>query len=161
MANKATRSIDGDRDAAYGFLIPYSESEYYRFVKNAEYFYVALVKDRLAGFVLAHTKATNRRFGGEVYNYIERTQQGSYIFVRQICIAPDPEFAGKGIGKALYSHLFSVARDAELNAAFCFIWKRPRNIASEKFHIATGWKEIDTYRLLDKRGVVGIWQRNF
>lgn len=38
-----------------------------------------------------------------------------------------------------------------------FILKQPHSPASEKFHRAVGWKELETYHLKSGEGVVGIW----
>lgn len=141
-----------------GFLVPYTAREYAQFVAQADFFYVLLIGSRLCGFVLAHSSEKTPLFDGEVYEYIARSHAGPHLIVRQIGIAPG--FEKQGLGSQLYDRLLAEAfRDRErFSEALGFIWKRPANPQSEAFHRARGWREVETYRLQDGKGVVGIWQ---
>lgn len=158
LANRLERTENLSQKDNNGFLLPYSEAEYRRFIAEADFFYVLLVGGRVSGFLLAHSSQKTGQFGGEVYDYIDRTQKGSFLIVRQVCVAP--ELSHKGLGTKLYNHLFEAATEngKQFTAAFCFIWKNPPNSESERFHKAIGWREIETYRLLNGDGEVGIWK---
>lgn len=158
LANRLARIDNSSQKNNNGFLVPYSEAEYRRFAEEADFFYVLVVGGRVSGFLLAHSSQKTGQFGGEVYDYIDHAQKGSYLIVRQVCIAP--EMSHKGLGKKLYNHLFKAATETskQFSAAFCFIWKNPPNSESERFHKAIGWREIETYRLLNGDGEVGIWK---
>ena len=142
-----------------GFLLPYTEDQYRDFAKHAEHFYVLFLSRQLIGFVVAHSSEQIDLFGEEVYLYMKNIQRRPFIVVRQICIAP--ELSHRGYGRKLYDFLFKRAEEdiANYRAMVSFIWKSPPNLASEKFHRAVGWKELETYTLKSSNGVVGIWAR--
>ncbi len=158
LARSLARESSAGERRNNGFIKPYSASEYEHFVEGADYFLAAYVGARLVGFVLAHSSEKTSEFGGEVYEHINDVLQGSYIVVRQICIAPAD--SGKGYGRMLYRHVFGMARGAgrKYDGAVCFIWKVPPNRESERFHSAMGWTEVETYALRDGSGTVGIWR---
>ncbi len=158
LARSLARESSAGEKRNNGFIKPYSVSEYQHFVKCADYFFAAYAGTRLVGFVLAHSSEKTSEFGGEVYEHINDALQGSYIVVRQICIAP--AYSGKGYGRMLYRHVFEMAKNAgrKYDGAVCFIWKVPRNRESERFHSAMGWTEVETYGLRDGSGTVGIWR---
>lgn len=159
LADKVALSHLSEVARQGGFLLPYTEAEYRDFARRAEHFYVLFLDEQLIGFVLAHSSETIDLFGGEVYLHIKDVQRQPFIVVRQICIAP--EFSDKGCGRKLYDFLFKRAEEdiAGYRTMVCFIWKSPPNPASEKFHRAVGWKELETYTLKNSNGVVGIWAR--
>lgn len=158
LANRLARTDSLRQKDNNGFLVPYSEAEYRKFVAEADFNYVLFVDGRFSGFLLAYSSHKIDQFGGEVYDYINRTQKGSYLVVRQVCIAP--ELSHKGLGTKLYNHLFEAAtkNSKQFSSAFCFIWKNPPNSESERFHKALGWREIETYHLINGDGEVGIWK---
>lgn len=158
LANKLERTDAFSQKGNNGFLLPYSEVEYRRFVEEADFFYVLFAGGRVSGFLLAHSSQKTGQFGGEVYDYIDRTQKESYLIVRQVGVAP--ELSHTGLGAKLYEHFFEAATEnsEKFTAAFCFIWKAPLNSESERFHKAIGWSEIETYRFLNGDGEVGIWK---
>jgi GNAT superfamily N-acetyltransferase len=143
-----------------GFLKPYSDDEYRKFILAAEYFYVLSVQNKVVGFVLAHAKSKIGLLGEEeIYDHIAETRRGRFVVVRQICI--DPDYSERGFGQRLYDHLFDQLRSTRAHdkTAVAFIWQRPLNSASAKFHKATGWSSVDTYELKDGSGAVSIWER--
>jgi predicted GNAT superfamily acetyltransferase len=141
-----------------GFLIPYSRDEYLRFAELADHFYVLVAQGRIAAFVLAHADALTPAFGGEVYAHIRRTRPAPHLVVRQIGVHPG--CARRGYGRAIYAHLGAAASRATppLPTAYCFIWQQPLNDESRHFHAALGWREVETYAMTERPGVVGIWQ---
>jgi predicted GNAT superfamily acetyltransferase len=160
LAEKVAFSTLSENQRSAGFLLPYSEIEYRTFINFAEHFYVLADSKTLAGFVLAHTSEKIGLFGWEeIYDYISRMKSGPFIVVRQICV--DPDYSTKGYGRKLYEELFEHTQNEKAlhPVAVGFIWQRPCNLASEKFHRALGWKKIDTYALKNGEGVVGIWER--
>ncbi len=159
LANKVTFSNASEKERQGGFLFPYTAAQYRDFTQRAEHFYILCLGKKLIGFVLAHSSEKNDFFWEEAYLHIKGIQARPFIAVRQICIAP--EFSNRGYGRKLYDFLFRhIEKDiTRYRTAICFIWKRPPNTASEKFHRSVGWKEIDTYTLKNGSGVVGIWAR--
>lgn len=161
LAHKITDVGGAAEKKNNGFIIPYTENEYHEFAEHADYFFTLYSGDILTGFVLAHSSQKTNEFGGEVYKFINESIDDEYIIVRQICV--DPEYSRKGYGKMLYEHIFRLARKSsnKYAGAICFIWKKPLNMESEKFHNKTGWKEINTYSLKNGKGRVGIWKLPF
>lgn len=159
IANGVALPFLSEEQRLKGFLLPYTDVEYRDFAKRAEYFYVLALDQEPIGFVLAHSSEKIDLFGGEVYLHIKDTQTPPFIIVRQTGIAQG--FAHKGYGRMLYEFLFQQVRDGihRYPRAVCFIWKTPPNRASEQFHRAVGWKEVETYSLRNDDGVVGIWER--
>ncbi len=157
LANKVALSNLSEDKRQKGFLLPYTAAQYRDFVRRAEHFYILCLGERLIGFILAHSSEKIDLFGEEVYLYIKNIQEQPFIVVRQICIAP--EFSNRGYGRKLYDFLFKHAEKGITGywTAVSFIWKRPPNPASEKFHRAVGWKKLETYTLKNGDGVVGIW----
>lgn len=144
---------------AHGFLFPYPEEKYREFVRLADHFYVLYEAGTLIAFVLAHTSEKSDFFGHEeIYDYIASIKREPFLVVRQVCV--DPNYSNKGYGRKLYEDLFSLLKDDHTHkVAIAFIWERPPNVASEKFHKALGWRKIDTYSLKNGDGIVGIWER--
>jgi predicted GNAT superfamily acetyltransferase len=157
LADRVALSHLSEEERQRGFLRPYTQSKYQDFARHAEHFYVLLLDKLLSGFVLAHSSDKIDLFGQEVYLRMKEIQELPFIVVRQICIAP--EISNKGYGRKLYDFLFKRAEEdiPKYRAAVNFIWKTPPNPASEKFHTALGWKELETYTLKNGTGVVGIW----
>ena len=159
LANKVAPPNLSEEERQNGFLLPYTADQYRDFTQRAEHFYILCLDKQLIGFVLAHSSEKIDLFGGEVYLHIKSIEPRPFIVVRQICIAP--EFSNKGYGRKLYDFLFARANEDSTRypRALSFIWKHPPNPASEKFHRAVGWKELETYSLKNGDGVVGIWAR--
>jgi predicted GNAT superfamily acetyltransferase len=159
LANKVALSKLSDEQRQKGFLVPYSAEEYGDFARRADHFYVLCLGKQLIGFVLAQASDKPELSDDDIYLHIKTTRPQPLILVRQICIAP--EFSGRGYGRKLYDYLFKRAgtHPGFDWTAVCFIWKSPANPASEKFHKALGWEELETYTLKNGDGVVGIWAR--
>ncbi len=158
LANRVALSHLSEKERKWGFLVPYTESQYKSFTRDAEHFYVLCLENRPIGFVLAHSNDKIGLFGGEVYLHLKNLQRLPFLVVRQICI--DPEFSHKGYGRKLYEFLINRAAEdpANYRTMVCFIWKSPyHNQSSEKFHRTIGWKELKTYILKNRSGAVGIW----
>lgn len=159
LANKLALPNLSEEERQKGFLLPYTADQYRDFTQRAEHFYILCFDKRLIGFVLAHSSEKIDLFGGEVYLHIKNIESRPFIVVRQICI--DPEFSNKGYGRKLYDFLFTRINEGSTrySRALSFIWKRPPNLASEKFHRAVGWKELKIYSLKYGDGAAGIWAR--
>lgn len=159
LAAKLSPSNLSEEDRRKGFLLPYTEAQYREFARRAEHFYILRDGKQVVGFVLAHSNELSHLFEEEVYLYIQSRQTRPFLVVRQIGVAP--EFKNRGYGRMLYAFLSKrVEKDiARYPMMIGFIWKRPPNTASEKFHRALGWKELETYHLRSGDGVVGIWAR--
>jgi predicted GNAT superfamily acetyltransferase len=98
-------------------------------------------------------------FGGEAYVHMKELETRPFIVVRQIGIAPG--CSHHGYAQRLYDFIYEHAKQdtARYAAMMCFVWKQPSNLASENFHRAVGWKEMETYQF-ENGGVVGIWARS-
>ena len=93
-------------------------------------------RERLIGFVLAHSSERIALFGGEVYVHMKETQKRPFVVVRQIAI--DPEFSNRGCGRKLYEFLAERAKatGGQHPTLAGFIWKRPSNHPRERHRIA-------------------------
>lgn len=144
-------------DSKRGFLLPYSEAEYLNFAHTAEYFYAVIDAGRLVGFVLAHSSDRIGEFGGEVYLHMKEIQKRPFTVIRQIGV--DPNARNKGYGRMLYDFVAERVHEEQSEAMMmAFIWKRPPNFASELFHAAAGWREMEVYKLRSGERVAGIWE---
>lgn len=159
LADRVALSKLSEESKQSGFLIPYTEAQYRDFARLAEHFYVLHDGRQAIGFVLAHHSEKIDLWDEEIYLHIKHTQTEPFVVIRQICVAP--EFSGRGYGRKLYDFLFErIGKfSPSYRKAICFIWKLPPNPASEKFHRAVGWSELETYSLKNGKGVVGIWAR--
>jgi predicted GNAT superfamily acetyltransferase len=160
VANSMAYSSLSEREKReFGFLLPYTEKEYAGFAQHADHFYVLCDKDKVIGFVLAHSSSQIDQYGGEVYLHIKTAQTQPFFVIRQICV--DKDRYHKGYGRTLYEYLFErLARDTTQDCqAIGFIWKQPPNRPSEEFHKKLGFKELGVYALKDGERVTGIWAR--
>lgn len=159
LADKLAFSNSSEEERQQGFLLPYTEDQYRDYAKHAEYFFVLRLGKQVIGFVLAHSSEKIDLFGGEIYLHMRKLQTQPFIVGRQVGIAR--EFSHKGYARKLYNFLFKYLKKdiARYPTVMGFIWKHPPNPASEKFHRALGWKELETYHLKSGEGAVGIWER--
>jgi GNAT superfamily N-acetyltransferase len=164
LANTVAPPNLSEEERQNGFLLPYTADQYRDFTQRAEHFYVAHLDKQVIGFVLAHSSEKIDLFEGEVYLHMKTLESRPFMVVRQICIAP--EFSHKGYGRKLYDFLFARVHEDSTRypKALTFIWKSCPglglpNPASERFHRAVGWKELEIYARTNGDGVAGIWAR--
>ena len=69
---------------------------------------------------------------------IEKFSNKKYTLIYHLGIRP--EYQRKGYGKKLYQKLFKDTKDSKL---LVLTSSKPKNIASEKFHLSLGFKIID------------------
>ena len=140
---------NGDSDE--GFLVSgYSQEDYSEFLKNFEHFYVALVDERVIGFVFAYSC---KEIGDKsLSEKISRFASGDCLLVKQVCVHPG--FKGKGVGSKLYCHLRKLSPDSDLFAA---IVVKPMNLSSAAFHEKAGFKKVFDFTPVD--GISrGMWK---
>jgi GNAT superfamily N-acetyltransferase len=134
-----SRSLDATsrKDAiANGFLVSgYGPAEYQRLLERAEYFYVALVQEELAGFLVAYGR--------------DRIQEDEWLSVRlgdffddftvikQVCVSP--RHTGRGIATQLYNRV--IERNADLNVVSAVVTD-PENRPSTGLHRKLGFRPV-------------------
>lgn len=145
-------------EGARGFLVPYRRDEYADFVRSAEWFYVLCIEGCIEGFLFAHSQRWADEFAEEPYAYMQAKYPDADLIVCQIGLRPT--WAGRGLGLALYDHLWREASSLrpDLRAAYCFIRHQPLNQSSRDFHAHLGWRELEVYTLRETTGAVSIWR---
>lgn len=154
----AENDLSEEQRQKFGFLRPYSASQYVTFARQADHFYSLLDENGPVAFLLAHSIEKFDLTNEEVYSYIKSTQNEPFLVARQLAVLP--EYARKGCGRALYGHLRQLASAGSIKekAAVGFIWKQPHhNRVSEEFNRKMGGREVARYALKDGGGLVGIW----
>lgn len=134
-----------------GFLVSaFSEEQYAAFVDRYEYFCKAEEAGELLGVVMAYK--AGHIAAEDVNNTLLRSVViGDFVLVKQIFLAP--EAAGKGVGNALYRHLFAEA--GERLPFVCAIVMEPFNKRSCDFHARLGFREfLDFIPVADRDGIV-------
>lgn len=154
----AARGLDRapDPSAAVrdGFLVSdYTEDTYRQRLTTAEHFYVALKGDDLVGFILAYSDA--HLAPDEWLNRRIRTGLGSFLVIKQICVAGDA--ARRGIASHLYHHVLDQWTTSPVVAA---VVADPPNHASTAFHRKLGFQTLTELTPPDGRlRKVWIWHR--
>lgn len=155
-----SRSLGGaagaHRSAAIegGFLVSaYTEADYRARLSTAEHFYVAVKGTEVRAFLLAYS--SDRIEPDEWLNRRIKTTLGSFLVIKQICVARDA--ARSGIASMLYYHLLEKWDTSPVIAA---VVNQPPNEASARFHHKLGFQELT--RLTPPDGmprVVWVWRK--
>ena len=159
LAQQLGPSTDHEKNGREGFLNPYTEAEYRSFLRRAEYFHAVLDGEFVLGFVLAHASERIEEFGfgGEVYFRMRDLATRPFTVIRQVAV--DPKARNQRWGLRLYDIVAKLSYDDRaVRDMWAFIWQNPRNAASEGFHSALGWQEVETYALRSDNRVAGIWR---
>lgn len=117
----------------------------------SSYHRVAEVNGRIAAFLLA--MRSGAAYENENFNWFT-TQVGDFMYVDRIVVGSD--FAGLGIGSALYTDLFEHARGWGIPAITCEYNIDPPNPASRKFHDKFGFRELGTQRVAGGSKLVSL-----
>lgn len=108
----------------------------------SSYHRVAEVGGLVAGFLLS--MRSGARYDNENFKwFLGRVE--NFIYVDRIVVAAD--FAGHGIGSALYRNLFDHSRALGVAAITCEYNIEPANPASRAFHDKFGFSELGTQRV--------------
>lgn len=136
-----------------GFLVSdFSKNEYEKFIKTADYFFVAQKDDEVLGFVLAYSSRMIKK--NEWLNMLIKARHPEdFVLIKQICVKR--ELAGKGVADILYRYLF---KEAAGEAFYTAIVLDPPNPRSFAFHEKHGFKKVMEERPPD--GMLrGVWRR--
>lgn len=126
-------------------------SELRRLSAIAAYFKVACLDDVVAGFLvavrsdIAHDDPNFRWFAAR---YPE------FLYIDRIIV--DARARGRGVGRALYTDLFTAARELGATTLACEIDCDPPNHASTKFHAGFGFREVGRHEVDDGKKTVSL-----
>ncbi|MES9970521.1 MAG: GNAT family N-acetyltransferase [Candidatus Thiodiazotropha sp.] len=140
-----------EHESSVGFLVSdYQASDYLKHLDSASIFLVALESNKIVGFLLSYPCTETEDIS--IKERIAAYKHDKCILIKQICV--DADTAGKGVGKTLYEHLFSIYPGYIFFAA---IVTRPRNLASIKFHENLGFGNLFSFTPED--GIErGMWK---
>lgn len=138
-------------DMENGFLVSaFSQEDYLYFCETYDFFYKAVIDDKLVGVVMAfhskHIKPEDKN-----NSLLRDTVIGDCIVIKQIFVAPD--VLGKGVSSRLYDYLFEQIGDKL--PIVCIIVIEPFNERSCRFH--TKHKFIEYLHFIpdnDKDGIL-------
>jgi predicted GNAT superfamily acetyltransferase len=105
----------------------------------SSYHRVVEVNGRVGAFLLA--MRSGAAYENQNFNWFTE-QVGNFLYVDRIVVGAD--FAGLGIGSALYRDLFAHARALGIPAITCEYNIEPPNPASRAFHDKFGFRELGT-----------------
>ena len=105
----------------------------------SDYNKVAVVNGEVAAFLLAMQHGS--KYHNENYNWFS-SRFSTFLYVDRVVVGS--QFAGLGIGRALYNDLFLYARRNGVGHVVCEYNIEPPNLASKAFHDKFGFKELDT-----------------
>lgn len=137
-----------------GFLVSgYTEDTYRERLATAEHFYVAVKGDDVLGFVLAYSD--ERLSPDEWLNHRIRTGLGSFLVIKQVCVAK--KAARKGIASQMYQHVLGQWSPSPVIAA---VVAEPVNLASTAFHRRLGFEVLTELTPPDGRQrKVWVWRK--
>lgn len=137
-----------------GFLVSdYTEHNYRDRLTTAEHFYVALKGGDVIGFLLAYSD--ERIEPDEWLNHRIKTTLGSFLVIKQICVAR--EAARQGVASRLYHHVLEQWNGSPVIAA---VVSEPPNEASTLFHRKLGFEELTRLTPPDGRErMVWVWRK--
>ncbi|MEU9399132.1 GNAT family N-acetyltransferase [Streptomyces sp. NPDC048242] len=119
-----------------GFLVSdFTEQTYRARLNTAEHFYVAVKGTTVLGFLLAYSD--ERLEPDEWLNRRIRSALGSFLVIKQICVARDA--ARQGVASRLYYHVLDQCEEKPVIAA---VVAEPANEASTRFHRRLGFEEL-------------------
>jgi predicted GNAT superfamily acetyltransferase len=137
-----------------GFLVSaYTEADYRARLMTADFFYVAVKGTEVRAFLLAYS--SDKVEPDEWLNHRIKTRLGSFLVIKQICVAKDA--ARSGIASMLYYHVLEKWETSPVIAA---VVNQPPNEASARFHHKLGFQELT--RLTPPDGmprVVWVWRK--
>jgi len=117
----------------------------------SSYHRVAEVDGRVGAFLLA--MRSGAPYENDNFNWFT-AQVGSFMYVDRIVVGS--EFAGLGIGSALYKDLFAHCRRLGIPAITCEYNIDPPNLASRAFHDKFGFRELGTQRVAGGSKLVSL-----
>ncbi len=115
------------------------------------YFRVACIGDEVVAFLLGmHQKCG---YENDNIQWFEN-KIPDFFYVDRVVV--DARFAGKGLGRAIYTDAFSLARARGATHAVCEYTCEPLNVASKHFHDRMGFSEMGQRKLAHSGKMVSM-----
>ena len=133
--------VDRADRARSGFLVSgFTASDYRRFARVADHFYVASTAGGgLCGFALAYSSERIDRAAEWTNSRVSEVVREPFVVIKQVAVAPGSE--SRGVGSALYEDLKRRTGGRPLVAA---IVTNPENRRSISFHERHGFRHVMT-----------------
>lgn len=136
LASRLALTDATEEPSERGFLVSgLEESEYRKYLTQAEHFRVAVVDGAVAAFLLAYSSAAGE--AGWFDRQVAARCPGPHGIIKQIAV--DPGLAGRGLATALYRRLLAETAGLPLFAAVVL---EPPNRRSIAFHERLSFTEI-------------------
>jgi GNAT superfamily N-acetyltransferase len=144
-----------DEISHQGFLVAdWKLGDYETFLREAEHFYVALIDERVAGFIIGYTEQHANL--DVMLNREIRAHLDEYLNCEQVCV--DPGWSRRGVGTRLWSHLI---QRREWRPVVVEIVSSPPNVPSSSFHQKLGFQPfIEVHRPNGLATTVWMYQNN-
>lgn len=119
------------------YLSPLSLAGLQSLADQSDFFKVVVQNGKVAGFIISLREGQPY----ESVNYRWFSQRyPAFLYIDRVVISHDMH--GKGLGKALYQHLFDYTREKEITKIAAEIYSQPPNMVSLAFHKANGFVEV-------------------
>ena len=119
------------------FLSPLNLTKLLLLAKEAAVFQVAVLDDKVAGFLLAFAPAADYRNQNFLFF---KARYADFLYIDRVVIAE--EFRGKGLATKFYSRLEQEAINRGISRLVCEIHINPPNPVSLSFHEKEGFIEV-------------------
>lgn len=119
------------------FLSPLSLEGLQNLAKQSDLFKVVVQNGNVVGFFI--TLREDQPYDSVNYRWFSQ-RYPVFLYIDRIVISQ--EMHGKGLGKALYQHLFDYAREKGIAKVAAEIYSQPPNMVSLAFHKANGFVEV-------------------
>lgn len=138
IAENRSLKKSGESASNTGFLVSdYSLEDYHELLQRAEFFYVACVDSKVAGFVVAYSR--ERIKADEWLNLQVAENFSEFTVIKQVGVSE--AYAGKGVATQLYERILQRAGSDVLIAA---VVSDPPNRPSVALHRKMGFQPMTT-----------------
>ncbi len=133
------KNRDPKNQSSLGFLVSeFSEQQYIDFINKSDHFYIASLPDiGPVGFVLAYFDSLIDKTTEWTNTFLSYYLFNPFILIKQVCVTD--QYASKGIGAQLYTHIANCNSGVPLVAA---VVSDPPNHRSMDFHSKQGFCTI-------------------
>jgi len=100
-------------------------------------------------YVIAYENT--RAYDGEEFCWLQKNVADRFLYIDQVAVASD--FRGRGIGTKVYEFLERFAVMNDFASLACEVNIDPSNLASLRFHLHRGFRELGELRTSDGREV--------
>lgn len=120
-----------------GFLVSdFDQLQYKRLIDEADYAFVAVINDRVVGFLIGYPGEDSALFNDSIGQRLV-TRIDPFVVIKQVAV--DREYTSYGVATKLYLHIIKTVRGVRLIAATV---DTPPNKRSRRFHQRLGFTEI-------------------